>query len=740
MNNKKLEKIVSEETYKVINNSRKKAGVTDIDEGTWAGPIFLTGKEPLEQLKIYYDDMLDGYARWKQGMLYSKSDYKKAYQTIEKMIKDLHKELLVLKSKRKINEETFNAVKKDTGKTSVFKSKETRDAAIKSGTHEKQRVQKDTKTKDTNKDVNIFEPSGDTPKDTKFKLDQPPKDAKQYSEPQVAAQLDKLADMANQAKAKGENAPDFDLCQVSIPGTNLFCAGNKGIPRAQMPQLKGKPAPNSHAANIAKKTGEDTVDGEKYFVQALKKMGVTMTPKKVNADTLKSTQSQLVGTKVAGMAKALEADPKHPAITAPIFVSKDGYVLDGHHRWAAQVGAGILGDKTVMINVIEVDMPIDKLVNYSNEFATKFGIAQKAGNVKESVNESDMTKQYDGFKVRNDKTKDVYKFKYVKGIKNTQVEEEAISKLMKKTGQPRSNFGVSGFVKKGAWITDNSYTFTSIPTESKINKNSNELNSLNEGTWQKIMQGVRKNPQGPFSVVAIKDKKVVGQSNDIRIPDLIPAEYENMKRKYPNARISIENGEGTQVYFESVNEATYDQSMSTNDVDKWIKLYIKTNYPNEYYPAGRTGILGKPNHSLNKSNIMLITKLANNNNNKDLLKLIDMWKTIAKANGLVESVNEAQLTIKSFGDEAKLDVKVYKDKTGHPYVSLYENGEPYADISVILPETTDLPKDEFFVKGWSENKEIVIQLIKNKVLIPTGKKASSGYVEAHSFKLNSKYK
>jgi hypothetical protein len=640
-----------------------------------------------------------------------------------------------------------------------------------------------------------------------------------------------------------------------------------------------------------------------------------MTPKKVNADTLKSTQSQLVGTKVAGMAKALEADPNHPAITAPIFVSKDGYVLDGHHRWAAQVGAGILGDKPVTMNVIEVDMPIDKLVNYSNEFATKFGIAQKAGKVKESVNESDMTRHYDGFKILDMTTKDVYKFRYVKGIRNTRVELEAISKLSKKTGRPQSNFGVTGFVKKGTWATDSTDKFTESKTqknditelttsnvsgtkagwvdnlerkkyelkkeivatsgtmtvklpkgtiiynlpggvfakhtelekyahipgytskfglqitkksetltnieknskilESKTQKNANTsdvkneyeslkkasinwlrsewsrnqrvgnpkeldknglisdllrwkfgnkpvaqafglkesltenikrkypnaLNSLTEGTWQKIMQGVRKNPQGPFSVVAIKDKKVVGQTNDIKIPDLIPAKYEDMKRKYPDARISIENGEGTQVYFESVTEATYGQAMSTKDVDGWIKLYIKTNYPNEYYPGGRTGILGKPGYGLTKSNIMLITKLAKKNNDKDLLKLVDRWTTIAKENGILESVNEGTITITAFGETEKLNVKLYKDKTGHSYVSLYtSDGEPYADITVVLPETKDLPKDEFFVKGWSENKDIVAQLIKNKVLIPTGKKASSGYVEAHSFKLNSKYK
>lgn len=70
------------------------------------------------------------------------------------------------------------------------------------------------------------------------------------------------------------------------------------------------------------------------------------------------------------------------------------------------------------------------------------------------VNEADMTNYYDGFKVLDDKTGKMTKFHYVKGRKNTDVENEAIAKLMKATGSSRGNFGVHGFVKKGEWSTD----------------------------------------------------------------------------------------------------------------------------------------------------------------------------------------------------------------------------------------------------------------------------------------------
>jgi hypothetical protein len=67
------------------------------------------------------------------------------------------------------------------------------------------------------------------------------------------------------------------------------------------------------------------------------------------------------------------------------------------------------------------------------------------------VNEGDMTKFYDGFIVLDSKTKKTYKFKYVKGTKNTEVESNAISKLASSTKQPSSNFMVHGFVQKGEW-------------------------------------------------------------------------------------------------------------------------------------------------------------------------------------------------------------------------------------------------------------------------------------------------
>ena len=67
------------------------------------------------------------------------------------------------------------------------------------------------------------------------------------------------------------------------------------------------------------------------------------------------------------------------------------------------------------------------------------------------INENDMTKDYGGFIVLDMKTKKSYKFKYIKGVKSVNAENDAIAKLMKSTGESRGNFMVNGLIRKGEW-------------------------------------------------------------------------------------------------------------------------------------------------------------------------------------------------------------------------------------------------------------------------------------------------
>jgi hypothetical protein len=200
---------------------------------------------------------------------------------------------------------------------------------------------------------------------------------------QFNTDISKIGKMLDDAKAKGEPAPNINLCDITIPGTNLYCDDNKGIPREEMPQFKGKAVEGSRAAGMeTDKSGE--VDTEPVFREMLKQKGIKVLQTEVPADKLKATQKDLVGEKVIGMMGALEEDPNHPKITAPIYVSRDGYVIDGHHRWAAVVAYNAKHpDNPIPMKTTVIDMDIKDAIPMANKFAEDMGIAAKKADVKD---------------------------------------------------------------------------------------------------------------------------------------------------------------------------------------------------------------------------------------------------------------------------------------------------------------------------------------------------------------------
>ena len=106
------------------------------------------------------------------------------------------------------------------------------------------------------------------------------------------------------------------------------------IPREKMPQVKSK-----------------KMDA---FMSYLKdsKVGVE-TEKMVEAHKLKPTQKHLDHKKV-GLVSKMPEERKNK----PILVSSDGYILDGHHRWAYEVGKG------GKLKVTLIDMPIQELIPF----------------------------------------------------------------------------------------------------------------------------------------------------------------------------------------------------------------------------------------------------------------------------------------------------------------------------------------------------------------------------------------
>jgi len=158
---------------------------------------------------------------------------------------------------------------------------------------------------------------------------------------QVSTLIKLLGKAAKEMEEKGETAPVFNLCNVSISGTNLFCAESKGIPRVKMPVIPAKQT--------------------KAFIKYLKSQGYKVEKEDEQARHLRATQDEISGAKVAESMKRIKKEGFYKRIV----ISKDDYILDGHHTWAGQLGVDakdnkLKGDKNV--KVARVNISITKLL------------------------------------------------------------------------------------------------------------------------------------------------------------------------------------------------------------------------------------------------------------------------------------------------------------------------------------------------------------------------------------------
>lgn len=173
----------------------------------------------------------------------------------------------------------------------------------------------------------------------------------------VSTLLNKLKADVDDARKKGNESKKYDLCKVTVPGTNLFCSESKGIPRVEMPQLKVRAdmLPDDSPAKRLPQNAKGEVDLAPALRQRLAEKGITTTDERVDAGVLKATQNQLEGAKVVGIADAMR---KGKVAEESILVTDDDYILDGHHRWAANVANEFIEGKavTMPVTVIHTDI------------------------------------------------------------------------------------------------------------------------------------------------------------------------------------------------------------------------------------------------------------------------------------------------------------------------------------------------------------------------------------------------
>jgi hypothetical protein len=158
---------------------------------------------------------------------------------------------------------------------------------------------------------------------------------------QTVAEMDRLMD---RLRANPDSHPN--IMQLTVAGERIFHPEKAlDLRRDQMPQIPSKARDD--------------------FLSTLPHETVSIDPR-----TLYPTQNELDGYKVALFAARTNAYDVVP------LVSKDNYVIDGHHNWAGAVVRRVDGENN-LITVNRVDMNRDDLLAASRTYADANGFAAK---------------------------------------------------------------------------------------------------------------------------------------------------------------------------------------------------------------------------------------------------------------------------------------------------------------------------------------------------------------------------
>lgn len=101
----------------------------------------------------------------------------------------------------------------------------------------------------------------------------------------------------------------------------------------------------------------------KHFFDHLKKNEISATKKTVEPSTLKATQGQFNKSKIKGIMDGIQSGSSD---SKPIIVSKDNYVMDGHHRWLAHANLG------KDIDIHHVNVKAKKLLDVMHDYPKSF--------------------------------------------------------------------------------------------------------------------------------------------------------------------------------------------------------------------------------------------------------------------------------------------------------------------------------------------------------------------------------
>lgn len=157
-----------------------------------------------------------------------------------------------------------------------------------------------------------------------------------------------------------------DVTEISVEGTLLFGDEGMGIARKDMPQIDAKLRPQ--------------------FLSDLASKGIKTTEEDIDPKTLKPIQKEISGSRSGAIYNAYREQGEIPD-QQRILISKDGYVIDGHHTWAASV-AFAFDNPSAKLPVYRLDISGKDALDASLEWTKSKGIEGQAMDAKAPANKA----------------------------------------------------------------------------------------------------------------------------------------------------------------------------------------------------------------------------------------------------------------------------------------------------------------------------------------------------------------
>ena len=125
------------------------------------------------------------------------------------------------------------------------------------------------------------------------------------------------------------------------------------------PEFNSIKAPFGHLG--VSRSAMPQIDNRDDFIAWLKNNKVKVKNIRVPIKSLKMSQSEYDRDKVMEIMNGMRTDLKK---FSPIFVSSDGYVIDGNHRFIAKMNVS----DARYIDVTEVDMPMMQILDFIKDY------------------------------------------------------------------------------------------------------------------------------------------------------------------------------------------------------------------------------------------------------------------------------------------------------------------------------------------------------------------------------------